>query len=113
MKIIKSFSVFKARESENEKAPTHKLSAKIGDEYVEIGSAWTKATAKGDKFLSAQLAKAWVDHTDNTKSRKAIVICFEEDLIELHKKAGEDYVDEATIPSIKPKTAPQSDLNEF
>lgn len=113
MKIIKSFSLFKARESGNEKAPTHKLSAKIGDEFVEIGSAWTKATAKGDKYLSAQLAKAWVDHTDNSKSRKAIVICFEEDLKELHKLAGVEYIEDGTDAPTKPKTAPQSDLNEF
>ncbi len=107
MNIIKSFSVFKARASENEKAPSHTLSAKIGEEYVNVGSAWTKTTAKGDKFLSAQLAKVFVDHTDNTKSRKSVVLVFEEDLAKLYAKAGLDYVNEAEVPpkaSVKPKT---------
>lgn len=98
MKIIKNFSVFRGKPSENPKAPTHSLSTKIGEDFLNIGSAWTKETKKGDKYLSVQLSNAYVDHTDNTKSRKSIVLCFEEDIIELHKKAGEDYVDESAIP---------------
>jgi len=110
MKIIKNFSVFKNKPSDNEKVPTHSLSAKIGEVYTNVGSAWTKTSSKGDKFLSAQLAKVYVDHTDNTKSRKSVVLCFEEDLIALHKLAGEDYVVDGDIPTVKPKT----DLdNEF
>ena len=112
MIIIKNFSVFKKKPTDNEKLPTHSLSAKIGNEYVDIGSCWTKE-GKAGKYLSAQLAKAWVDHTDMSKSRKALVIVFEEDLIELHKKAGEDYVDEVTVPSQKPQKAQGEDLDAF
>lgn len=104
MQIIKSFSIFKGKESSNEKAPSHRLSAKIGEEYVDVGAAWTKE-GKAGKFLSAQLSKAYVDHTDNTKSRKSIVMCFEEDLIELHKKAGEDYVNDNEVPQQKQKSS--------
>lgn len=110
MQIIKNFSIFKNKPSDNEKAPTHKMSTKLGDNFIEIGSCWTKTTQKGDKFLSAQLAKVYVDHTDNSKSRKALVMCFEEDLIALHKKAGLDYVDESLIPSTKPKNALEQDF---
>lgn len=106
--IIKNFSVFRRKPSDNEKAPTHSLSAKIGDEFVDIGGAWTKE-GKAGKYLSAQLAKAWVDHIDKSKTRKSIVMVFEEDLIELHKKAGEDYIDEANIPSVKPHKPQEED----
>lgn len=97
MIIIKNFSIFKKKPSENEKAPSHGLSTKIGSEFVEIGSAWTKSTSKGDKYLSAQLAKAWVDHTDSSKTRKSFVIVSEEDLKELHRLAGVEYPTEAPI----------------
>ncbi len=104
MITIKHFAIFKNKPSENEKAPTHVLSAKIDDKYINIGSAWTKE-GKSGKFLSAKLADVYVDHTDNTKSRKSVVLCFEEDLRALHAKAGEDYVSQADIPPAKPETA--------
>lgn len=100
MKIIKNFSVFKNKPSDNEKVPTHSLSAKVGESYLNIGSAWTKE-GKNGKFLSAKLSDVYTDHTDNTKSRKSVVLCFEEDLIALHKLAGEDYVNESDIPKAK------------
>lgn len=110
MKIIKNFSVFKNKPSDNEKVPTHSLSAKIGESYINIGSAWTKSTKTGDKYLSAQTAKVYVDHTDNTKSRKSVVIVFEEDLKELHKIAGKEYPVEATTP---PKIALENSETAF
>lgn len=113
MITLKSFSIFKARESDNEKAPTHKLSAKIGEEFVDIGSAWTKDSKKGDKYLSVQLAKAWVDHTDNTKTRKSVVLVFEEDLKALFARAGEDYVNEDDVPATKPTKAPTKQDSAF
>ena len=112
MKIIKSFSIFKNKPSDNEKVPTHSLSAKIGDSYVNIGSCWTK-DGKNGKFLSAQLAKVYVDHSNNTKSRKAVVMCFEEDLIKLCQVAGEDYVVDDSIPSQKPKIDASHDVVGF
>ena len=106
MQIIKNFSVFRNKPSDNEKVPTHSLSAKVGEAYVNIGSAWTKE-GKNGKFLSAQLAKVYVDHTDNTKSRKSVVLVFEEDLKELHRLAEVEYV-EATDAPTKPQK-PQDD----
>jgi len=90
MKIIKNFSIFKKAPSDNSKTPSHSISANTGTqenpEYVDIGSAWTKDGNKG-KFLSAQLSQAWTNTEDNTKSRKAFVIVYEEDLNELMRLA--------------------------
>lgn len=98
---IKNFAIFKNKPSENEKAPSHALSAKIGEQYLNIGSAWTKE-GKSGKFLSVQLSNAYVDHTDNTRSRKSVVLIFEEDLAKLYAKAGLDYVNEADVPKTPP-----------
>jgi len=110
MIIIKNFSVFRSKPSENEKAPTHRLSAKIGEKYETIGSAWTKTSPKGDKFLSAKLMDAYIDHTDNAKSRRSIVLCFEEDLRVLAKLAEVELDTPAEAPQ-KPAKAPTSDLD--
>lgn len=53
---IKNFSCFKVTEKKNEKAPDYRLSAKVGDEYVEIGAGWVKTTEKG-KYISFALSK--------------------------------------------------------
>lgn len=81
---MKNFSIFKNKPSDNEKLPTHTISMKIGEEYVNIGACWTKDSTNG-KFLSCKLSDAWVDSKDNTKSRKSYVIVAEEE-IELPKE---------------------------
>ncbi len=75
MEPIKVFAVFKKKASENEKSPTHSISAKIGEEYMEIGACWTKE-GKNGKFLSCKLQNVYVDHTtqDRTKSRAGFAI---------------------------------------
>lgn len=90
MIIIKNFSIFKKKKTESDKAPTHSMSSKVGDEFMEIGSAWTKETSSGDKYLSAQLSKAY-SKSDGTAVRKSLVIVAEEELKELFEKAGIDY----------------------
>lgn len=75
--MIKNFSIFKSKPSDNEKAPTHTISANVGTketpEYVNIGSCWTKE-GKGGKFLSCKLQDVYVDHTDRTKTKKGFAI---------------------------------------
>lgn len=71
--MIKNFSIFKAKEGKSEKSPTHIISAKIGEEYVNIGACWTKE-GKGGKFLSCKLQDVYVDHTDRTKTKKGFAI---------------------------------------
>ena len=97
MIILKNFSVFKNKPDDNEKAPTHRLSAKLGEEYISVGSAWTKETKSGDKFLSAQLSNAFVDNVDKSKSRKEVIMCFAEDIRELCKLASVEYPVETTF----------------
>lgn len=74
--MIKNFSIFKNKPSENEKAPTHSISFKYGDEYITGGACWTKE-GKGGKYLSCKLQDAYVDHTDRTKTRKGFAIADE------------------------------------
>lgn len=83
---IKNFAIFRAKPSENEKLPSHALSAKIGDEYVTIGGSWTKDSTNG-KFLSSKLSDAWVDAKDNTKTRTGFSIVKDNELDELEKLA--------------------------
>lgn len=71
---INNFSIFKKKPSDNEKAPTHGMSTKIGEAFVEIGACWTKKSAKGDSYLSCSLQKEYKDHTDPSKSKKGFAI---------------------------------------
>lgn len=71
--MIKNFNIFKLKEQKNDKSPTHSISAKIGEEYINIGVCWTKENASG-KFLSCKLQDAWVDGKDRTKTRKGFTI---------------------------------------
>lgn len=85
---FKNFSVFKAKPNQNEKLPTHAISMKLGDEFVNIGGCWTKDGNNG-KYLSAKLADAWVS-TDGGKSREGFCIVRESDLNKLEKMTNKD-----------------------
>lgn len=84
MNIIKNFSVFKNKEVKNENSPTHSLSTKIGEEFTNIGSGWTKETKTGDKFVSVQMSKPF-------KEYKGFVIIAEDELKALYKECGRDW----------------------
>ena len=73
MQPIKHFSIFKNKEVKNDKMPTHSISTKIGEEFVNIGACWTK-DSKGGKYLSCKLQDVYVDHTDRTKIKKGFAI---------------------------------------
>lgn len=94
---FQNFSVFKAKPSDNEKLPTHALSMKLGEEFVNIGGAWTKDASTG-KYLSCKLADAWVSSEDNTKSREGFVIVRVSDLDKLEKELQDKKF--ADIPSM-------------
>jgi hypothetical protein len=79
--LIKNFSIFKNKPSDNEKAPSHSISAKIGEKYVNIGVCWTKE-AKNGKFLSCKLQDVYVDHTDRSKTRKGFAIADEKEIMQ-------------------------------
>lgn len=96
----KNFSIFKNKPSDNDKLPTHSISMKVGEEYINIGACWVKNGTNGS-FLSCKLSNAWVDSKDNTKSRKSYVIVAEEE-IELPKE-----------PIIDPKTGTDLSGGDF
>src|SRR3990167_11325676 len=94
MIILKSFMVQKTNKK-SEKAPDRRMTAKYGEEWVEIASGWVKKDKNGNDYVSCQMSKSWVDHTDRTKTRKGFVIVAEEDLKVLFKSAGEEYPEDA------------------
>lgn len=55
---IKNFNCFKVTEKKNDKQPDYRLSAKFGDEYVEIGAGWAKENPKG-KYISFKLSEPY------------------------------------------------------
>ena len=90
---IKNFSIFKNKPSDNEKAPSHSISANIGTqeqpEYITIGACWTKDGQKG-KFLSCKLQDVYKDHTTDDRTKSRVGFHVEED----GKKVVEDYTEE-------------------
>jgi uncharacterized protein (DUF736 family) len=76
---MKNFSIFKKDNKGNDKLPTHTISGKVGDNYVEIGACWTKDSTNG-KYLFCKLSDAWVDTKDSTKSRKSYMIVAEDEI---------------------------------
>lgn len=102
MQPIKNFSIFKNKPSDNEKLPTHSISAKIGEEYVTIGGCWTKE-GKSGKYLSCKLQDVWVDHSDRTKCRKGYAIADEKKIV----------LDTPVEASQSLKTAPENELEAF
>ncbi len=82
----KNFSIFKGKgDNTDPKTPSHNVSMKVGESYAIVGAMWTKENQYG-KFLSGKLQDAWVDHTNNSKTRKGFVIVAEDELNALIKE---------------------------
>ena len=83
-----NFAIFKADNKGNQdsKLPTHAISMKVGEKYLNIGGCWTKDGQNG-KFLSGQIAKSW--EGEGGKSRDGFVIVPENDLNRLEAKIQE------------------------
>ncbi len=58
--MITQFSIFKNTRKEKETQPDYTLSAKIGEQFIEIGSAWLKEGKTG-KYFSVSLKKPYQD----------------------------------------------------
>lgn len=63
---IKNFSIFKVTDKKNETQPDYRISAKVGENFVEIGAGWIKES-NGGKYISCKLSDKYVDHTKGTK----------------------------------------------
>lgn len=84
MKAIRNFTITINQNKKSDKAPDRRISAKLGEEWIEIASGWKKQDKNGRDYVSCQMSKSWVDANDNSKTRKGWVIVAEEDL----KEAG-------------------------
>lgn len=73
--MIKNFTITKINKKEGQdKAPDRRLSAKVGENWVDIGCAWVKVDKNGNQYLSVKMNDEYKDHTDATKSRKGFHI---------------------------------------
>lgn len=59
--MIKNFACFKVGEKKNDSQPDYRLSAKVGDDYVDIGAGWVKE-GKSGKFISFKLSDAYKEN---------------------------------------------------
>lgn len=68
--MIKEFVIFRnTKQSDNPKAPTHRVMATINNTLTEIGAGWSREGKNGNKYLSCKLRDIYKDHTDDSKSR--------------------------------------------
>lgn len=91
--MINNFSIFKLKEQKSEKSPTHTISARVGEEYVQIGSAWTKKGNNG-VYLSCQLSKPFTK--DSGEKYDGYVILSDSDykkLVGNRTSPSEDFPD--------------------
>lgn len=70
---MKNFAIFRNTNKQSDNEPDYRISAKIGDNYEEIGAGWTKE-GKSGKFISCQLRKSY-------KDKKGLIISEEQEEI--------------------------------
>lgn len=58
--MITNFSCWKNDKKENEKSPDYRLSAKVGEEWVDIGAGWIKQAGER-KYISFSLSRPYKD----------------------------------------------------
>lgn len=56
--MIDSFSIFKVTDKKADNLPDYRVSAKVGEEYKDIGGGWIKE-GKAGKFISIKLSKPY------------------------------------------------------
>lgn len=91
--MIKNFSCFKVSEK-NEGQPDYRLTAKIGEAYVDIGAGWIKEGAKG-KYISFSLGKPYNDKPGYQITTEASVA---EGMEKLHEVAAAENINIDDIP---------------
>lgn len=60
--MLKNFSCFKVGEKKSATSPDYRLTAKVGEQFVEIGAGWIKEGPKG-KFISFKLSDPYQERS--------------------------------------------------
>lgn len=58
--MIKNISIFKVSEKRSETSPDYRVTAKIGEAFVDVGAGWVKESTKG-KFISIKFNDQYQD----------------------------------------------------
>jgi len=58
--MIKNFTITKQDNQGKDNLPNRKISTKIGDNFIQIGSGWVKNDKNGNPFISGQLKNEFV-----------------------------------------------------
>lgn len=58
--MIKNISLFKVTEKKNESSPDYRITAKVGEVFVDCGAGWIK-DSKGGKFISIKFKDQYKD----------------------------------------------------
>ncbi len=86
--MIKEIMIFKSKPNDNPKAPSHRVMARVGDDLVSVGGAWTNESKKdGSRYLTVKFQEPYKDHTDASKSRKGFHVAVDGAKVELEDQA--------------------------
>lgn len=99
---IKFFNVTQNNRKEKDTHPDRNLSAKIGEEFVDIGGGWLKKNKNGATYLSIKLQDAWVDHNDSSKTRTGFSLVRDDELEKLVKELKSLRGESDNVPSETP-----------
>lgn len=58
--MIKNILIFKATEKKNETSPDYRVTAKVGEVFVDVGAGWIKE-GKAGKFISIKFKDEYQD----------------------------------------------------
>ncbi len=58
--MIKSISIFKVSEKKNEQSPDYRVTARVGEAFVDCGAGWIKE-GKAGKFISIKFKDEYQD----------------------------------------------------
>ena len=73
--MYKQFTVTKNKfKKDGSNEPDYRMNIRIGEEFVETASLWTKEDKNGQKFFSGSMNDVWVDHTKNIFKKGFVII---------------------------------------
>ncbi len=83
--IITQFTIQKVQKKEGEeKRPDRRITAKVGEDWVDVAAGWVKKDKNNNDYISAQMTKPF-------KDKKGFVIIAQDELEALYKECGRDW----------------------